>query len=770
MRRLALLVVLLLLAALVVRLVAFRAEDAPTASSHVLTNADVASDDTTERARMEFERATSNAASTQHPADTTRVLGSAVDESGAPLAAARAWVFALDGRWRDGVLPPELSVRGGKVRAFVATTDADGRFAITAPTPTGRRLRLELETQDHRGHLARDLGKKTPSTEPALVAGENDLGTLVVPLRGAILGVVRAKGGGALEGASVVLEDIEQKQVEASCASASDGSFVLSCVRAGSFRLVGELEGYERADREDIVIARSETLAGIDLTLARTPAISGLVVDETGAPVSGLVVRALESGTPSSSEPSAVTWTGVDGSFRVKLRSEASHTLRLVDPRFVPWDSRSLGLPPFLPGAEGVRIVLSRLPICSLSVLDEHTRTRLFEYAAYQVVQGESLDAVLLAGALEYRALGGPNRSNGVLTFPLANPPPTIAIKAPGYSTRIATLTTELEQVLGVVPQGGLRGRLQSNGKPATGARVWIRPAATPDGFEPGQSNEIDFLEQLNRSQLDPGADGSSPRVVRCAEDGSFLAGTLDAGEWTVLGRLEDKEGPVRRLVDVVRVEPGIVQELGVLELGSGRGTARIHFVCDDDLPLSVLQRDLVAGVNGARIQLFSTPPIERNTYRVEGATPGTLVVRLGPPVQRFGSAAKSVDSLRDRTTGNVRSFSVELREGQEVPLEVDLTELELCHLVVRIEAGTSRSRLLVRVQLEHPTGIESLDALWWRRGRTSEVSTIVPGSTRVFVEACEVDELHDEGLVLARSEILALPRRGRFETTLVVP
>ena len=45
-----------------------------------------------------------------------------------------------------------------------------------------------------------------------------------------------------------------------------------------------------------------------------------------------------------------------------------------------------------------------------------------------------------------------------------------------------------------------------------------------------------------------------------------------------------------------------------------------------------------------------------------------------------------------------------------------------------------------------------------------------MPGSTRVFVEACEVDALHEEGPVLARSELLVLPRRGRFETTLVVP
>src|SRR5262249_8847871 len=91
---------------------------------------------------------------------TSRIHGRVIGEQQRALAGALVWVFAVDGNWKPGVPPPELLVRGAPAHAFSATSARDGAFTIDAPVPSGKRLRLEIETSDHRGHVFKELVDK----------------------------------------------------------------------------------------------------------------------------------------------------------------------------------------------------------------------------------------------------------------------------------------------------------------------------------------------------------------------------------------------------------------------------------------------------------------------------------------------------------------------------------------------------------------------------------------------------------------------------------
>lgn len=751
MRRLALLAVLLLGLASFVAWWSGRTRDDAIVPARIETEARAPGASPTERA-AELERAP-----LVPPASTSRsiVRGRVVDESGKPLAKARVWLFALDGKWRESVTPPTIRVRGGDVRAFATESGADGRFAIDAPAPTGHRLRVEVETADHRGHVVRDLAKKPPSTEPALVAGENDLGDVVVTLRGAVTGIVRARGAGAVAGAGVLLENPAHDGFSASCTSEPDGSFALACVPDGAYSITTEHPEYCEA-RQELRLAHAEVLAGLELILVPIPTLSGVVVDDQGRPVV-TQIRAF----PPEQEEAGHVWCGTttsaqDGTFELALDRESDHGLAAGGGSCSEWDSTATATPYFPAGARDVRIQLTRLAEVTLAVCDARTHAPI-ELAYVQLVpvdpnERRERDPSGVRDAWEHVASSGSLRTRGEGSVLVPIPPGFVRAWAAHYATKTQRLTNEPRQVIELEPTGAVHGTLVRDGATFATARVLLRPLGKLEQDSHDYTHDprgVTASQAYKRERFE-----AEERLVHAELEGEFRFEDVDAGRYELLALADGAQWP-RVLIPELLVRAGETVETGGLEFAATRSAVRLRLVHDDDPSWRELKHLLRAEIAGTDVPLFRSPPIEPDVYRIDGLPPARLTVRLGEA----------------STTGaELRRFAVELVEGEARELTIDLRGVTLCELCVQVQAGTGVDEVWIDVAPERKDAMAFHASLCWRSDEPESPCTLVPGGGTVVLRArAFMRNANGRGRVL-ESRVVALPARGRFETTIVVP
>ena len=244
--------------------------------------------------------------------------GTVLDADGRPVPGAQV-AYAGLARLPDGSTGP------------VATTDADGRFALPAPPGTGKSWSFVV------GAFAGARGMGAGQVQSARGAAT------VIRLGGvgAVSGRVTGADGAPLEGAIVTLTyDWNARAAPTpsgdsppwlyaqlffdphapvlSATTDAGGAFALDAVPVGGF-VVDAVWGLDRTTAPDSVLVRAGGRETVSLSLGKGKTIEGRVLDATGGPVAGATVNGFDpAGTDPRRTHASSTKSDGDGSFRLR--------------------------------------------------------------------------------------------------------------------------------------------------------------------------------------------------------------------------------------------------------------------------------------------------------------------------------------------------------------------------------------------------------------------------------------------------------------------
>lgn len=757
MRRLLLLACCAIIATIIAYFALGRGERAPTPLEQRVP--DVARDSaTSESETLRLDSALDGSFGAQPAlrarAGEARLVGRVVDESRRALAQASIRVFALD------VGPPKRGAdaerrrQAGRAHAVVATSASDGSFELIASSIAGRLLRLEVETQDHRGAFAQDLSDEFEPSRSQIHEGDNDLGDLVVRFDGAILGSVHLNDGVAVRGATVELR--AQGRCIVSSTSREDGTFALACVPSGTYLLEAVEPEAGRACQREIALAPRECIDDLELVIERASAVTGVVVDDDGAPVSAQLVRGCTKSPAGAELTLARTWTSADGAFRLVPDDDRPLYLCAGGADFAEWTSLRSAQPLVRPGTSGIRIQLARRSSCVVTVLDARTRAavEVFGFAELPVDAGMPRSArdepeAAPDVAPEAALLPTPTpHARGEVFVYVQSPPQRIVAWAEGYEPCVQALTAEREQVLLLQPCAALRGRLTRAGVPLSPGRVVLRPlgagskpqpfGASPRAGEPAPfARGRELRRSIERKARETFVDGG----------GAFEFTQLDSGRWELLA-VDGQEAGMRCVMPEFTLRAAETRDVGALELPPGHASLRLRVLVDE--PLRV--RD-VAALTQLRLNGASIAPGAR-AEDVDGCTwsglaPGELEGRIGSHSPLIGELA---------------TFRTQLVDGEVSTLDLDLRGQVLCRLEVEVEVDAAFSRVSLSIRAPGDSAIG--ENAWWERASHAPVSFVLRGGRPVFLHGY-ADDGQTDGDAAFASTMLELPARGVVATTL---
>lgn len=284
------------------------------------------------------------------------VTGRCVDEQGSPLAGVTVDLRAH--RTNDGGSLPESAWRDQS-----STTRPDGCFAFRFAIPEQATVGLLFHCQDRCECMTswRDL-----------VTGRTiDLGDVLVPLAMRIAGRVVDTAGNGVAGVVFYIErdrrGAPERVVEPgsgswqTCITEADGRFVCGPMPPGRYWLRTMNRQLVSRSSATFELAPAVTPTPLELVVysdAERPPVSGIVVDEAGAPIADAQVSMANSRQR----------TGPDGRFRVHAGYEQPEGAPcLLHAEAARRDRVSSG--PHPPGASDVRIVLKATRLSTLRVI-----------------------------------------------------------------------------------------------------------------------------------------------------------------------------------------------------------------------------------------------------------------------------------------------------------------------------------------------------------------------------------------------------------------
>lgn len=249
--------------------------------------------------------------------DRTTVTGRCVDAIGnVPLANCRV-----------ALVSDRVASEGQHREPQVLVTDAGGRFTF-APVPAAYAHRLFVVGGDHLVAVECAL--------PKLPAGTHDVGDVRLEGGARLVGTVHDAAG---KGVGGVVLDIElaptvqagKENAFTPCKqllvySRADGVLLQEggAIAAGDWQVSVRTPEHLLRSPAQFVVAPGQQQVELDVVvalLAERPSITGLVVDESGAAVAGLTLRASDGSTGKS---------GPDGAFALHRRSENDAVVRLA--------------------------------------------------------------------------------------------------------------------------------------------------------------------------------------------------------------------------------------------------------------------------------------------------------------------------------------------------------------------------------------------------------------------------------------------------------
>jgi len=608
------------------------------------------------------------------------VTGRVTDSSSSPIAGAvvRLHPYAVD-VWSAAELADSRSASAASLRR--ATTAPDGRFRIACTPPDCRRQLLVVEAGSEWCELAAEFGSGMRAG-PALAAGENDVGDLVVQPAGKIIGRIVDPQGGPIKGAVVVLAR-QVGRVTPQARSGLDGRFDLGGLPEGPAELWVSLATYvTRRDVRARVATRSTVDLG-DVVLTRALQVRGILVDTSGRPVPQQFLRA-ESSSRQASFPGR---SETDGTFAIFVDGAEAHTLTVRDaPDYEDWGSREDPAAQVLPGAEPVRIVLLPRVRMTFRVVDGRTQAPIERFASFLRTKLPPNSEMSL-GAIAFEEH---DRPGGELQLPASSERQELLICATGYAGRVFEVREDLPgrgvQTLPLRPESVVTGRVTLGGMPLAGAwvylrREYLRPDGTPiadDDLEQGGVRwDLSDLEGRLRN-------------VESGEDGRFRFGGLAPGTYQVFAKAKTTD---MRFARGVRVAPESATEIGDIVLAEGAVVAGVLIPPPGH---SAAGFRVYAGGTTTRELVISDP---RGTFQLEGLTPGECHVGWQWP-----------DELDYRWSSNdARMQRIVLVEAGRHEVEFDTRPFERCEVSARVLRG------------EEPVAGASIVLKTWSAGRVSD-------------------------------------------------
>ena len=247
-----------------------------------------------------------------------RLAGRVLDPDGAPVAGAQ--VEVLREARMGGVETLQTPVLGA-----VASTDADGRYAVDGLPSDSLRVRARAEGLREGLSAAQSLAPGT---------SRDDVDVLLGAVR-SLRGSVRDADGAAVADAALRFlgsdADPRLRGVVGEARSTPDGSFAMTLpAELSRGRLLAAAPGSFRWDQAlDL-----EAIDTIEVLLQPLPTLSGQCTDPQGRPVPGATVRLLELRTgvsePERLEARAEAVTGADGRFTLQPDLRTAEALRFL--------------------------------------------------------------------------------------------------------------------------------------------------------------------------------------------------------------------------------------------------------------------------------------------------------------------------------------------------------------------------------------------------------------------------------------------------------
>jgi protocatechuate 3,4-dioxygenase beta subunit len=506
------------------------------------------------------------------------------------------------------------------------------------------------------------------------------------------------------------------------------GGFVLEGISPGSVALYAQRPGYAPASTEAQELRDGETLADVELVLARGDRLAGRVTWPDGSPAPGARVEATEEVRPSLltggyDRRDDAAEAGSDGSFAVEGLGDGPFVVRASATPEGPEGSQG-GEPAWWAAREGVRpgddvALVLRAPFAvSGRVVDD--RLEAIPRLALQVAELRGPGAGEGTYHEELVRLEDPD---GVFHLDgLAAGTWAFTAHAEGHvsKTLVTTIPAERDPLLIVLPRSAsLAGTVvDPTGAPVAGAEVDFQPVgeARPWHLRPAVSDEngrfeLAGLPPTTTEVYAVHADWApSERSMAVLAAGALLTGFVI--ELRPAGRLtgevyRDGRPAAGREVLVL----GDTDEAGGSAVADGRGRFELGGLAAGDYVVTPV-RDLDSELSAADLEAAAVTLVAGQTTHVVLGLPPERPVRLRGRVSHSGEGAVGAEVLVFRSGASAMALPAETTSGGGGEFQVEL-EGPGCHLVVVTPPGGPPSEFPVavprvsevRVDLALPTG-----------------------------------------------------------------
>ncbi|WP_374313244.1 carboxypeptidase regulatory-like domain-containing protein [Microbacterium sp.] len=269
------------------------------------------------------------------------ISGTVVDEAGAPVA---------DVQVRTYRYIPADDFWAGQSDTF---TGADGTYSLRGLRAGDYKVEFTTEsaTAEVAGEWWDDALTESSATVIPLSSGDAVSGIdPALSAAGSISGVVTDGAGTPLPGVSVVAHSFDEEWDywvgRAYATTDENGQYTMPKVRPGTYRVEFSGSGsgasvlsewwqdaVAPAEATDVVVAAGETTSGISPELARAGSVTGVVTDENGAPVQGVVVTAWAEDVPGFEGRGWGYETSEDGTYLIDLLPAGSYRIEFTTDR-----------------------------------------------------------------------------------------------------------------------------------------------------------------------------------------------------------------------------------------------------------------------------------------------------------------------------------------------------------------------------------------------------------------------------------------------------
>ncbi|MEZ5973647.1 MAG: carboxypeptidase-like regulatory domain-containing protein [Planctomycetota bacterium] len=519
------------------------------------------------------------------------VGGRLIEPGGAPVVGAQV-ILSSYGDWATGYAIPLLP---GEVKriGFPTRSDAEGRFRFAVPAPDAAVATLRVEPDRFHDVYEQRFGLREDCAAP-LVAGQRDLGDLVLVATGAVRGRVTDAQGNPLPDVVLDLGPRPSVTVGRDGFSDAEGRFEILHAPVGTFGVSARLQGYLRVFHPDVEVVAGRNTDDVQIVLERAPTIEGLVVDDGGMPQADAAVlgNAVDAGQVVTGRSDA------SGRFRLELPVEGSYEITAIKDGFAEGAAEG---GPAAAGVQDVRVVMPRLQETEILVIDGRTELPIERFAIGIENEG------FLNGAKN--KLVEEHHPGGRVRLPAEPGKNRYRVEAEGYLTSRGQVHWEdpalHQQTIRLVRGANVAGRVLRDGAPATG--VQVRVASVRPIFERNAGPQEPEIKGYRE-------DGDVREVTQTDREGRFAFRNLDRRLLQVtaqpiegaplilepfkpnrnpdhdLGDLVLQEGAV--LVGQVLLPPGVDGEGTPVHIGDLRGAPQTQL--DANLRFEI--RNLPAG------------------------------------------------------------------------------------------------------------------------------------------------------------------------------